>query len=116
MVNADIVFTTADQISLPEIDWSWVQNLVYRYVEVLASGSLLIAPEVPGVDKYFITGKHFVSFNNVEDAIQKISYYLENKNEREIIAKQGNEIARSLIASRIFWTLIDSNLAHKSLK
>ena len=43
MVNADIVFTTADQISLPEIDWSWVQNLVYRYVEVLASGSLLIA-------------------------------------------------------------------------
>ena len=27
-----------------------------------------------------------------------------------------DEIARSLIESRIFWTLIDSNLSYKSLK
>ena len=116
MVNADIIFTTADQISLPEIDWSWVQNLVYRYVEVLASGSLLIAPEVPGVDKYFKAGTHFVSFNNIEDAIEKISYYLENQVERDKIADEGNKIAKSLIESRIFWTLIDSSLSYKSLK
>lgn len=36
MVNANIIFTTANQISLPEFDWSWIQNLVYRYVEVLS--------------------------------------------------------------------------------
>jgi hypothetical protein len=116
MVNANIVFTTADQISLPEIDWSWVQNLVYRYLEVLASGSLLIAPEVPGVDRYFKAGEHFVSYTNIEDAILKISYYLENKRERDLIASQGNSIAKSLIDSRIFWALIDSNLSYKSLK
>jgi hypothetical protein len=116
MVNSDIVFTTADQISLPEIDWSWVQNLVYRYIEVLASGSLLIAPEVPGVDRYFKAGEHFISFTNVEDAINKIAYYLENKKERDLVAFHGNVRAKSLIESRIFWTLIDSNLSYNSIK
>lgn len=116
MINADIIFTTADQISLPEVDWSWVQSLVYRYIEVLASGSLLIAPEVPGVDKYLKPGVHFVSFTNVEEAIQNITYYLENESERKKIAEEGNKIAKSLIESRIFWALIDSNLSHKSLK
>ena len=116
MVNADIIFTTADQISNPEIDWSWIQNLVYRYLEVLASGSLLIAPKVPGVDRYFKPGIHFVSYENNDDAIEKISYYLKNSKLRNEIAKNGNKIARSLIESRIFWTLIDSNLSYKSLK
>lgn len=116
MVNADIIFTTADQISLPEIDWSWVQNLVYRYVEVLASGSLLIAPEVPGVDRYFKSGVHFVAFTTPSEAIEKIVYYLRNKLERDRIAAEGNKMARALVESRIFWTLIDSNLSFKSLK
>lgn len=116
MVNADIIFTTADQISLPEIDWSWVQNLVYRYVEVLSSGSLLIAPEVSGVDRYFQAGTHFVSFKNVDDAIEKISYYLENEVEKDTIAREGKKIARSLVETKIFWTLVDSNLSYKSLK
>ena len=54
-----------------EIDWSWIQNLVYRYLEVLASGSLLIAPNVPGVDRYFKPGIHFVSYENNDDAIDE---------------------------------------------
>lgn len=115
MVNADIIFTTSDQIDLPELDWKWVQNLVYRYVEVLSSGALLVAQDVPGVYKYFQPGMHFVSFNDTQDAIRKIEFYLENEFERSKIAKQGNLKARNLIESRIFWTLIDSNLGSNSL-
>ena len=39
-------------------------HLVYRYTEVLASGSLLVAPIVPGVEEYFRPGVDFVSFQS----------------------------------------------------
>ncbi len=116
MVNADIILTTADQIYLPQTDWYWVQNLVYRYVEAMAAGSLLIAPAVTGVDRYFEPNIHFVAFTTPAEAIEKIVYYLENKLERDMISAEGNKMARSLVESKIFWTLVDGNLSHKSLK
>jgi hypothetical protein len=115
MVNAPIVFTTSDQITSNEFDYSWIQNLVYRYIEVLSSGSLLIAPEVPGILRYFKPGEHFISFTSVEDAINKIAFYLENESERVKIASEGKKHAGNLINSRIFWTLIDSNLSTDSI-
>ena len=115
MVNAPIVFTTSDQVSSNEFDWSWIQNLVYRYIEVLSSGSLLIAPEVPGIQRYFKSGEHFISYTSIDDAIKKIAFYLENESERVKIASEGKKLAGNLINSRIFWTLIDSNLSTDSI-
>jgi hypothetical protein len=115
LANADIVVTTADQMIQPGADWTWVPHLLYRYLEVVACGTLLVAPEVPGIGRFFTSGEHFVSFKKPEDAIDAIEYYLNHPVERGKIAKQGYARARALIESRIFWLTIDVTLGHGSL-
>ncbi len=42
LYSAAIVVTTTDQINQSGADWTWVHQLVYRYLEVLVCGSLLL--------------------------------------------------------------------------
>ena len=110
-----IVVTTADQLNSKNADWCCIQHMIYRYLEVIASGSLLIAPDVPGLRRYFLADEHFVSFTTSEDAAQKIRYYLDNEDDRSRIAKQGKERAQALVAARTFWLAIDVCLQSDSL-
>jgi hypothetical protein len=113
--NADIVVTTADQAIQEVTDWTHIPHLVYRYLEVLASGSLLVAQDVPSVRRYFTPGIHFVSFDTPENAIDVISYFMGNEAERLLIARQGKARADALISSRSFWTMVDTGLGQDSL-
>ena len=113
--SAAIVITTADQMIQPGTDWIWVPNLVYRYLEVLASGSLLLAPSVPGISRYFEPGKHFVGFDSLEDAVLKSRYYLDHPEEAEFIRAAGQERAAQLIRTHAFWIQIDTALGYESL-
>ncbi len=115
IISAKIVFTTADQIKSKTKDWVWVKQIVYRYLEVLACGTLLVAPELPGLNRYFYPGIHYVPFVSSEDAAFLIEYYLINDNERNAIAKKGQAMAQSLITSRSFWNYIDVALGKSSL-
>jgi hypothetical protein len=115
LANADIVVTTSDQSIESGKDWLWIPHLLYRYLEVVACGTLLVAPEVPGIGRFFTPGEHFVSFKKPEDAIDAIEYYLNHPVERGKIAKQGYARARALIESRIFWLTMDVALGHESL-
>ncbi len=96
-------------------DCMWINQLSYRYLEALISGTLLLAPEVPGANRFFISGKHFVSYHSVDDAVNKIEYYLKNETERAKIALQGELHARSLIESKIYWLSIDLALGKHSV-
>jgi hypothetical protein len=118
--HADIVVTTAcqgyhyktsqgrmvqqgaDRIDIPQ--------LVYRYLEVLASGALLVAPIVPNVSRYFTPWEHFIPFDTTDDAVNVISYFLDHDSERLKIAKRGRDRAQALISARCFWVMIDTNL------
>lgn len=113
--HSDIILTTADQIDLPINDWQWMKHLTYRYLEAIAAGTLLIAPEVPGIRRFFIPGEHFVSFNSPEHAAEVIEYYLSNETERTKIALQGEERAQKLVDLSIFWVCIDIGLGKFSL-
>lgn len=113
--TAPVIVTTADQIFTNKADWTWIPQMVYRYLEATACGNLLVAPDVPGVRRYFTPGIHFVPFNTVEDAIDNISYYLSKPEECNRLAKRGHDRARSLITSRVFWTNIDAGLGPDSL-
>lgn len=115
LANADLVVTTADQMIQPGTDWTWVSHLLYRYLEVVACGTLLVAPEVPGISRFFTPGEHFVSFQDSDAAVDLIDYYLSNEIERERISKQGYARAKTLIKSRIFWLSIDVALGYESL-
>ena len=112
---SDIVLTTADQEYNEGVDFNDVPHLVYRYLEAMACGALLVAPDVYGVRRYFTPGVHFISFNSPENAIDIIEHYYKNTPERIKVAQQGKERARALIAARIFWTTLDASLGSDSL-
>jgi hypothetical protein len=111
----DIIVTTADQAIQVGADWSHIPHLVYRYIEILASGALCIAQDVPSIRRYFTPGIHFISFDSTQDAVKVIANYLINEEERLVIAKRGKERADALIKSRIFWVTIDTALSSKSI-
>ena len=75
---------------------------------------LLVASEVPGVERYFTPWVHFVPFKTAQDAVTSIVYFRNNEAERRKIANAGRERAEDLIRSRSFWILIDSGLQDKS--
>jgi len=113
--SAQIVITTAVQASQPGIDWEWVPHLVYRYLEVMAAGSVLLAPAVPGVEKYFKPGEHFIAFDTLDSASEQASYFLDNPKKLEVIRKAGHERARELVRSHSFWIQVDTALGFEAL-
>lgn len=116
MVNSKIVLTTSNIIDGGEgYDWRWKEHFVYRYMEVLASGSLLLAPNLPGIELYFTPGEHFVSFADEQEASDKIQYYLNNDEERLRISQQGFRRAQSLVESRSFWLGLDVFLSKEGI-
>lgn len=113
--NADIVVTTADQIEGPQIDPVGLPHLIFRYSETLATGSLLVAQEVPGIRRYFLPGAHFVSYETPEEAAIRIAYYLTNHEERLKIASAGAKRVQQLTKCHTYWVAIDSALGKESL-
>lgn len=117
IMKSAIVFTTSGQgIHVNnELDWSWCAHVVYRYLEATACGTLLIAPEVPGIRRFFTPNLHFVAFHSQEEAIERIEYYTRNDEERKRIALAGHKRAQELIESQTFWRSIDVALGRESL-
>ncbi len=68
-------------------------DLNMRVFEALASGSLLITDPCPGSaqPEMFYSGQELVTYENADDLLAKIAYYLDHEKEREAIARQGME-------------------------
>jgi len=116
MVNSNIVITTSNVMDGGlGYDWPWKEHFVYRYMEVLASGSLLAAPNLPGLELYFTEGEHFIGFSTEQEAAEKVQYYLENEDEAIKISNKGFERAKSFVESRSFWLSIDIFLSKDGL-
>jgi hypothetical protein len=67
----------------------------FRVFEVLMSGALLMTPRIGnGLEDLLKDGESCVLYetNNVEDAVDKLRYYLNNDSERERIANNGRSI------------------------
>lgn len=62
-----------------------------RVFEATATGAFLLTEEVPHLDELFEIGKHLVTYKTIDEAIEKVKYYLEHAEEREAIAKAGME-------------------------
>lgn len=115
IINADIVFTTSVQMIQPGTDWAHIPHFLYRYLEVLACDTLLIAQEVPAVRRYLEPGVHYIGYESTEHAIELILYYLDNQEARESIASAGKKCADALVDARVFWLMIDTNLREQSI-
>jgi len=63
-----------------------------RVYEMLGRGAFLMHPKVPGLEKEFQYYKHFIPFDlNLNQIKEKIDYFLEHEEKREIIKKAGFE-------------------------
>ena len=63
-----------------------------RLFEVLATGSFLLTEHVPSIGDFgLIDGKHFISYIDLNDAVNKAGYFLKHVDKREKIAKDGME-------------------------
>lgn len=62
-----------------------------RNFEVPGCGGFLMTGRADHLDQYYENGKEMVVFDNRDDLIEKIRYYLTHEHEREEIAKAGYE-------------------------
>ena len=53
--------------------------------------TMLLTVAQRNIEQYFIPGKELVTFNDENDCLEKIRYYLTQEEERAMIAKAGQE-------------------------
>ncbi len=62
-----------------------------RLLRALGSGAFVLSHEYTDIDKDFQVGKHLMTFKNEYDLMEKIKYYLLNKEEANIISSAGQK-------------------------
>ena len=60
-----------------------------KIFDICMSGAFLLCEYVPGIEEFFEVGKEIVTFTDLEDATEKIEYYLAHDAERQAIAEAG---------------------------
>ncbi len=72
---------------------SKINNDTYtrRCFEIPATKTFMIAPYTEDIAGMYENGKEAVLFHNKEDFVQKINYYLEHDDDRQMIAEAGYE-------------------------
>lgn len=109
LVAADVVVTTCMQgPDRPFMDWIWVQQLVFRYNETLASGSALVASRVDGSDRFFTAGSDFLEFVSVDEAATAVESLVRDPALRRAVADHGHATSVELIRTQAFWRAADS--------
>ena len=66
-----------------------------RIFEVCMAGGFLLCEYVPGIEDFFEIDKEIACFKNIDEAIDKIKYFLTHEDERKAIAQVGYKRARA---------------------
>jgi spore maturation protein CgeB len=91
-----------------------------RVLEVCLAGGFLLTEYFPGIEEYFKIDKEIVCFNDAEEMVEKILYYLANENERVSIARAGwkkaiSEYTPFHLMSKVFYE-VEKDLTTKNRK
>lgn len=65
-----------------------------RIFEVPGAGGFLLTESARSLDRFYRSGHEIVVFNNLDDLVTKIRYYLANPRERDLIAQAGYKRTR----------------------
>ena len=66
-----------------------------RAFEQGLSGTLMVCRRSPGLDEFYEPGKEFVAFEDLDDCIEKVRYYLQHETERARIARAYHDRTRA---------------------
>ena len=73
------------------LNWSSLQDLTARVFELLGMKRLAVVNKVPDLDRFFEDGHDLVVFQTLEQAVEKVMYYLAHLDEAAAIAEQGHQ-------------------------
>ncbi len=73
----------------PEISGPYAT--IMRMFEIAGSGTMLLTDDRPNMPEFFLPGVEAVTFEDVNDCVDKINYYLGHDAEREEIASKGRQ-------------------------
>jgi spore maturation protein CgeB len=65
-----------------------------RVFEVTGAGGFLVTENTDDIDHYFIPGEEIVLFDGIEEAAEKITFFLSHPDERDRMARAGFERTR----------------------
>ena len=78
------------------------KNLAWKYTEVLACGTLLMADKPEDFDKLgFKDGEHLILYDGLKDLGTKIEYFLKHDREREKIADNGMRFVQKYHSNKV---------------
>lgn len=115
LASATMVITTANLYAQSGADWPWVSHLIYRYLEVSAAGSVLVAQPVPSLTRYLEPDVHYIAYSTPEEAVVKISYYWNNPTALHQIAVAGRQRIAAIVEANVYWLCVDTALQCHSL-
>ncbi|MFB0566240.1 MAG: glycosyltransferase [Candidatus Aminicenantaceae bacterium] len=88
-----------------------------KIFDICMSGGFLLCEYIPGIEEHYKIDKEVVCFKNVEEAAEKIRYFLGHEEEREAIAQAGWERAhRDHIQSKWLSRIFDKIEEDKELR
>jgi spore maturation protein CgeB len=90
-ISLDMSFASRD---------SKISSTKGRDFEVPGCGSLLLTKDTKEIAEYFVPGEEIITYEDANDAAEKIKYYLSNEDEREKIAKKDMKGLRKNIHTK----------------
>ena len=97
--------------SLISINFSWYHcddTLNGRSSETLLCKTLLLQSKNRSLKKFLKDGKHYVSFQTKKDLLDKINYFLNNRDEAIEIAQNGFNRYSDIVNNTNFWNFVYS--------
>lgn len=70
-------------------NYNIADDINFRTFEATGAGALLLTNYTPNLEKLFKIGEEVVVYQNIDDLIQKILYFVKNNEERNTIASAG---------------------------
>jgi|19_taG_2_1085344.scaffolds.fasta_scaffold03801_4 hypothetical protein len=64
-------------------------DINFRTFETLGCKTFLLTDKTPGLNDLFKIGEEIIIYNNMNDLLDKINYYLKNEKEREEVTTKG---------------------------
>jgi hypothetical protein len=75
------------------INWSSLEDLTARVFELTAMRRCAVVNWVPDLDRFFKRGD-LATFDNLDEAIEQVTYYHDHPNEAQSIAQRGYEAVK----------------------
>ncbi len=66
-----------------------------RTFEQGLSGTLMICRQSPNLERYYEPGREFVPFDDLDDCVEKVTFYLRHDSERARIARAYHDRTRA---------------------